>query len=78
MQKVVNLGYVNPSADPRTSSSYWTLLNIANLISFLPFWMKPEEIRSFQYSVDEEDLQFVKIQFYPAAFFQTTKIKKGI
>ena len=39
--------------------------------------MKPEEIRSFQYSVDEEDVQqFVKfwwIQFYPAAFCQTTK-----
>ncbi len=34
-------GYVNPLADPWTF--YWTLLNIANLISSLPFWIKPEE-----------------------------------
>jgi hypothetical protein len=37
----VIFGYVNPSADPWTSSSHWTLLNIRQLdfISSLPFWM---------------------------------------
>jgi hypothetical protein len=29
--------YVNPSADPWTSSSYWTLLNIVNWILFFVF-----------------------------------------
>ncbi len=55
-------GYVNPSADPWTPSSHWTLLNIVNwiLISSLPFWMEPEEIffPIFRRTTDVQ--QFVK------------------
>jgi hypothetical protein len=37
MDTKVVFGYVNPSADTWTSSSYWTLLNIVNWILFHPF-----------------------------------------
>ena len=64
-KKFFKFGYVNPSADPWTSSSYWTLLNIRQLDFYFVTSILDEAGRNIFSNIPSTGVQqFVKNLFW--------------